>query len=183
MFVTNDDALYQRVLTLSNHGRARGEQRQFWPERIGFKYKMSNVQAAIGCGQMERIDELVAGKRRIFEYYAARLRKLPVTMNPEADGTVNGYWMPTIVVDEGVPFDRDRLLAAFRADNIDGRVFFWPLSELPMLERMPKNNVAYRLFRRAINLPTYHDLTSHDQSRVICRIFDFCDLQGISSIT
>jgi perosamine synthetase len=55
IFVTNDDALYERALTLSNHGRARGETRQFWPATIGFKYKMSNLQAAIGCGQLERI--------------------------------------------------------------------------------------------------------------------------------
>ncbi|MCR4298355.1 MAG: DegT/DnrJ/EryC1/StrS family aminotransferase, partial [Gallionella sp.] len=70
MFVTNDDALYERVLALSNHGRARGQTKQFWPDMVGFKYKMSNIQAAIGCAQMERIDELVAGKRRIFTYYA-----------------------------------------------------------------------------------------------------------------
>ena len=76
MFVTNDDALYERVLTLSNHGRARGETRQFWPERIGFKYKMSNLQAAIGCAQLERIDELVARKRRIFEQYRNAFAKL-----------------------------------------------------------------------------------------------------------
>jgi len=58
MFVTDDDALYERVLTLSNHGRARGQKRQFWPDVVGYKYKLSNVQAAIGCGQLERIDAL-----------------------------------------------------------------------------------------------------------------------------
>jgi perosamine synthetase len=73
IFVTDDDALYERVLTLSNHGRARHETRQFWPEAIGYKYKMSNAQAAIGCAQLERVDELVAGKRRVFEYYRTRL--------------------------------------------------------------------------------------------------------------
>jgi perosamine synthetase len=51
MFVTNDDALYEKVLTLSNHGRARGQTKQFWPDMVGFKYKMSNIQAAIGCAQ------------------------------------------------------------------------------------------------------------------------------------
>ncbi|MGH8122368.1 MAG: DegT/DnrJ/EryC1/StrS family aminotransferase, partial [Rudaea sp.] len=54
IFVTNDDELYERVLTLSNHGRARVETRQFWPGQIGYKYKMSNLQAAIGCAQLER---------------------------------------------------------------------------------------------------------------------------------
>ena len=166
MFVTNDDDLYQRVLTLSNHGRARGETRQFWPERIGFKYKMSNVQAAIGCGQIERIGELVAGKRRVFEFYQSALRGLPLAMNPEPAGTVNGYWMPTIVADARVPFDRERLLAAFKADNIDGRVFFWPLSSLPPFESCQQCSVSRLLSARAINLPSYHDLSNAQMARV-----------------
>lgn len=166
MFVTNDDDLHERVLTLSNHGRARGETRQFWPERIGFKFKMSNVQAAIGCGQVERIDELVAGKRRVFEFYQSALRGLPLSMNPEPAGTVNGYWMPTIVADAGVPFDRERLLAAFKEDNIDGRVFFWPLSSLPSFEARPPCSVSRLLSARAINLPSYHDLSNAQMARV-----------------
>lgn len=169
-FVTNDDALYERVLTLSNHGRARGETRQFWPERIGYKYKMSNLQAAIGCAQLERIDELVAGKRRVFEYYRNAFAKLPVSMNPEPPGTVNGYWMPTIVVGGDVPFDRNALLAAFKADNIDGRVFFWPLSSLGLLEPCSRHPVSDSLSRRATNLPSYHDMTEKDVDRVVAAV-------------
>ncbi|MBI3897341.1 MAG: DegT/DnrJ/EryC1/StrS family aminotransferase [Gammaproteobacteria bacterium] len=167
MFVTQDEALYEKVLTLSNHGRARGQTKQFWPDVVGFKYKMSNIQAAIGCAQMERIDELIAGKRRIFEYYAERLRNLPLQMNPEPQGTVNGYWMPTIVADAGTEFDREAILAAFKADEIDGRVFFWPLSMLPMFERQPEHVVSYGLYPRALNLPTYHDLTAAEMDRVV----------------
>ncbi|MBK6925370.1 MAG: DegT/DnrJ/EryC1/StrS family aminotransferase [Thermomonas sp.] len=158
MFVTKDDDLYQRVLTLSNHGRARSETRQFWPELIGFKYKMSNLQAAIGCAQVERIDELVAGKRRVFEAYRDALAGLPISMNPELPDTTNGYWMPTMVVNEGVPFDREALLSAFKAANIDGRVFFWPLSSLDLFEVASPNAVSKSISVRAINLPSYHDL-------------------------
>jgi len=167
MFVTNDDALYKHVLTLSNHGRSTRQTRQFWPDIIGFKYKMANIQAAIGCAQMERIDELIAEKRRVFLYYGDRLRDLPVSLNPEPPGTVNGYWMPTVVVNENVRFDRDRLLAAFKAAEIDGRVFFWPLSRLPMFNTKLRNEVSYRLYERAVNLPSYHDLTADDQERVL----------------
>lgn len=172
MFVTSDAALFERVLTLSNHGRAKSETRQFWPERVGFKYKMSNVQAAIGCGQMERIDELIAGKRRVFEAYLVALAGLPLRMNPEPTGTTNGYWMPTIVVDEGVPFDRDALLASFKADNIDGRVFFWPLSSLPTFEPRPQNGISHSLSLRAINLPSYHGVTLFDIARVCAHVID-----------
>ena len=167
MFVTRDANLFEKVLTISNHGRARGQTRQFWPDQIGFKYKMSNIQAAIGCAQLERIDALVAAKRRVFAHYAERFRGLPVRMNPEPEGTVNGYWMPSVVVDAGIPFDRDALLAAFQAEQIDGRVFFWPLSRLPMFKEQPENAVSYGICERAINLPTYHDLTESEMDRVV----------------
>lgn len=169
MFVTNDDALYQRVLTLSNHGRAKGQTRQFWPDVIGFKYKMSNIQAAIGLAQVERVEELIEGKRRVFKEYERRFSGLPVAMNPEPRGTKNGYWMPTIVVDEAVTFDRDRLLAEFRESEIDGRVFFWPLSDLSVFPDRQENIVAHDIYKRAINLPTYHDLADEDIERV-CKI-------------
>jgi len=158
MFVTDDDALFAKVLALSSHGRVPGEKRHFWPHMVGFKYRLSNIQAAIGCAQMERIDELIAGKRRVFGYYAERLAPLPLKMNPEPTGTVNGFWMPNIVVDEGVPFDRDALLAEFRRNDIDARTFFWPLSMLPMFSRKPQNSVSYGLCARAMNLPSYHDI-------------------------
>jgi len=167
MFVTQDESLYEKVLTLSNHGRARGQTKQFWPDVVGFKYKMSNIQAAIGCAQMERIDELIAAKRNIFFYYADYLRGLPLKMNPEPEGTQNGYWMPAIVADAGVDFDREMLLTAFKTDNIDGRVFFWPMSMLPMFKLQPENVVSYELYKRAVNLPTYHDLTDAQMNRVI----------------
>jgi len=167
MLVTSDRALYEKVLSLNNHGRVAGQTRQFWPELLGFKYKMSNLQAAIGCAQLERIDELIAGKRRIFEYYRQGLASLPVSMNPEPAGTVNGCWMPTMVAQAGARFDREELLAAFREDDIDGRVFFWPLSMLPMFEGRPDNLVSYALCERGINLPSYHDLSEAELDRVL----------------
>jgi len=168
MFVTNDDKLYEEVLTLSNHGRARGQTKQFWPERIGFKYKMSNVQAAIGCAQMERVEELVKRKREIMDYYRFHLGGIAgISMNPEPDGCINGYWMPTIVFDRFMGITREMLLERFKAANIDARVFFYPLSSLPMCVPKPENKVAYDIPERAINLPSFHDITEEEQNRVI----------------
>ena len=168
MFVTSDPDLYEKALTLSNHGRARGQTKQFWPEVCGYKFKMSNVQAAIGCAQMERIDELVSRKREIFDYYEENIPSSGITMNPEPEGTVNGYWMPTICFDKDTGVTREMLQEAFAKSNIDARVFFHPLSSLPMFESNPwKNPVAYDIPTRAINLPSYHDMTDEDQDRVI----------------
>jgi perosamine synthetase len=170
MFVTNDADLYETVLTLSNHGRARGQKKQFWPDMVGFKYKISNLQAAVGCAQVERIEDLIEGKRRVFLYYADRMKALPLAMNPEPCNTLNGFWMPSIVVDAKVRFDRAGLLASLQTDGIDGRVFFWPLSSLPMFDACPQNTNSYAIPERALNLPSYHDLSEDGMSRVVSHI-------------
>jgi len=167
IFVTNEADLYERVLTLSNHGRARGQTKQFWPDMVGFKYKMSNIQAAIGCAQMERIEELTSRKHEIFHYYRAQLVSLPgITMNPEPPGIVNGAWMPTVVFDAESKISREKLQAIFAVENIDARVFFWPLSSLPMFDVQKQNKLSWDIPKRAINLPSYHDLSITDQARV-----------------
>lgn len=168
MFVTNDAELYERVLTLSNHGRARGQTKQFWSDVVGFKYKMSNIQAAIGCGQMERIETLIRRKREILAVYRDNLEKLPgVRMNPEQPGTINGAWMPTVVFAPETGVTREKLQAVFAAENVDARVFFWPLSHLPMFEPVKTNVKAWDIPARAINLPSYHDISESDQRKVI----------------
>jgi perosamine synthetase len=168
MFVTDDHALYEHVLTLSNHGRARGQTKQFWPDMVGFKYKMSNVQAAIGCAQMERIEELTGRKREILRYYREQLSELSgIRTNPEPEGTVNGAWMPTVVFSQESGIAREKLQAAFSAEHVDARVFFWPLSGMPMFEPVVSNRLAWTIPNRAINLPSYHDITKIDLDRVI----------------
>jgi perosamine synthetase len=162
MFVTNDSDLFEKVLTLSNHGRARGQTKQFWPDVVGFKYKMSNIQAAIGCGQMERIEKLVADKRRVFETYSKQLNPLPLHMNPEPVGMVNGYWMPTFVVQNVGDFSREILFSDFAKNNIDGRVFFWPLSSLPMFTEQGQNKFSYSSAKNGVNLPSYFGITDEE---------------------
>jgi len=179
MFVTNDPELYEHVLTLSNHGRAKSQAKQFWPDRVGFKYKMSNIQAAIGCAQIERVAELVERKREIFTYYQTRLKQYAeLQMNPEPAGTVNGYWMPTMVFDQKTGITRERLQKDFNSENIDARVFFYPLSSLPMFTAHPTNVHAWNIPGWAINLPSYHDISEADLDRVIA-VVESC-LVGIA---
>ncbi|MDA0271786.1 MAG: DegT/DnrJ/EryC1/StrS aminotransferase family protein [Proteobacteria bacterium] len=179
-FITNDEKLYERVLTLSNHGRAKGQTKQFWPDAVGFKYKMSNLQAALGCAQIERVDDLVARKRAVFAYYADSLLGLNgIKMNPEAPGNTNSYWMPTVVFDSALGVTRDQILEAFAEENIDARVFFWPLSGLDMFEDVPENRNAWDIANRAINLPSYFDMTNTDQDRVIAVVHSL--VQGEST--
>jgi perosamine synthetase len=178
MFVTNDPELYEHVLTLSNHGRARGQTKQFWPDMVGFKYKMSNIQAAIGCAQIERIEELTRRKREIFSYYRDCLAHLPgISINPEPAGTINGAWMPTVVFAADTGVTKEQLQAAFKAENIDARVFFHPLSSLPMFESKKTNSISFDIPGRAINLPSYHDMTEMNEDRVIDCLLECCEAQ------
>jgi perosamine synthetase len=116
---------------------------------------------------MERIDELVGRKREILQHYLANIADLPgVTLNREEAGTVIGAWMPTAVFEQSTGVTREQLLAAFAANNIDARVFFYPLSRLPMFREWHPNRHAWDIPGRAINLPSYHDITPNDQDRI-----------------
>lgn len=175
MFVTNDGALYEKVLTLSNHGRARNQTKQFWPDVVGFKYKMSNIQAAIGCAQMERIDELTLRKREIFQAYSEGLVGVEgISMNPEQTGTQNGFWMPTVVFEDSPGVTSERIMAAFSDGNIDARVFFHPLSATPPFAGSPVGKWAEDIRNRAINLPSFHDITEIEQRRVVQVVREIC---------
>jgi perosamine synthetase len=171
MFITNDSALADRVMTLSNHGRDRAQKKQFWADVIGYKFKMSNVQAAIGLGQIERIEELTNRKREILGVYKSRLlSQQGLSMNPEPEGTRNGAWMPTVVFDKGLSVSREQAMAAFEVANIDARVFFHPLSSQPMFGAAQTPH-AHDICTRAINLPSFHDITTNDMDRV-CQVVE-----------
>lgn len=171
MFVTDDPALFERVLTLSNHGRAREQTKQFWPDMVGYKFKMSNIQAAIGCGQIERVVELTDRKRSILSYYRSRLQSKPgLQLNPEPQHVLNGAWMPTVVFAAGMGVSREMLQQAFKASGIDARVFFHPLSSLSMFKPQTQNSIAWDIPTRSINLPSYHDMTQGDMDDVIAVI-------------
>ncbi len=176
MFVTNNDALYEKVLTLSNHGRARGQAKQFWPDVVGFKYKMSNVQAAIGCAQVSRIGELTSRKREILSSYRSHFAEIRgLSLNPEPEGCINGAWMPTVVFDRELGISREQLMENFKQENIDARVFFHPLSSLPPFRPQSSNVWAYDIPDRAINLPSYHDMSQVDLERIVDVIRRTCD--------
>ncbi|MEZ6128503.1 MAG: DegT/DnrJ/EryC1/StrS family aminotransferase [Planctomycetaceae bacterium] len=172
MFVTDDDDLYETVLTLSNHGRTSGQTRQFWPDRIGFKYKMSNIEAAIGCAQVERLSDLIVEKRRIFNVYNDSLESSDITLNPLPDDNVTpGYWMVNAVFPEGsmtVEF-RELLIAALASIEADARVFFWPLSTLGHFQVRYDTKVSHNLSQRSLNLPSAFGL-SDEMIHSVCGV-------------
>ena len=168
MLVTSDPDLLHKVQTLGAHGREPGETAQFWSVVVGYKYRMANVDAAIGLAQIERVEELIERKRNIFKYYHSALSEMPgVRMNPEPAGIRNAYWMPTVVFEPASGVTRDRLLQALQATNADARVVFWPLSCMPPFGSGPGASRARQIAEFGINLPSYHDMTDAQQDRII----------------
>lgn len=168
MFLTNDEELFERVLTLSNHGREKSQNKQFWADSCGFKFKMSNLQAALGCAQMERLDDLIERKRSILQFYRDFCENFDcISINVEQEGCQLGAWMPTVVFAKETGVQRELLLHEFRSADIDARVFFWPLSSLPMFETKTQNVNAYDISARSINLPSYHDITKSELDKVV----------------
>lgn len=157
MLVTNDTPLYEKIKGLWDHGR--DPHKTFWNSSIGFKYKMSNIQAALGLAQLERIEELVEKKREIYRWYAAGLKDCPhIQLNAERPGCRNIMWMTSIILSDKAPLSRDELMKKLKEANIDSRPFFYPMSVFPMFETA-HSPVAERLSRGGINLPSGHNLT------------------------
>jgi perosamine synthetase len=166
MLVTSDQALYERARYLNDHGR--DPHRPFVISAIGYKYKMSNLQAALGLAQLERLEEMIAKRRLIFQWYRQRLGGASdLTLNVERFWARNIYWMTSIILGDGLAIGRDDVMAGLKARDIDSRPFFPPISSFPMFESCADQNpTAYKISGRGINLPSGHNLTEADVDRV-----------------
>jgi perosamine synthetase len=161
MLVTDDDHVYQRSLQLRDHGRRPGD-KNFWNVEVGYKYKMSSLQAALGLAQLSRVDELIQRKRDIFRWYEQELEgETRLRLNPKPPHVNGTFWMVTALLDEGLASRKDEITAALSDEGIDTRPFFHPLSSLPAYAgqvdtpEMPnRNKVAYSVASRAFNLPS-----------------------------
>ncbi len=166
MVTTNDAALAARCRMLRDH--AMPPERRYWHDEVGFNYRMTNLQAAIGVAQMTRIDEFIARKRAIATCYQTALSTVPgLTLPVELPGYTNVYWMYSIVVGEDYPLTRDQVILALRQRNIDSRPFFHPLDTLPPYHRAVVSPTALRLSQQGLNLPSAPSLTD-EQVRYIC---------------
>lgn len=168
MLVSENEDLVSKVRSLNSHGREINESRQFWPSFLGYKYRMSNIQAAIGIAQLSRFDELVNRKREILNFYRDKLQDThEISINPLQENCTSGAWMPNAVFTAESKVTREKLIDAFTKANIDARVFFWPLSSLDFLDQSSSSSTSASIASRSINLPSYHDMTTRQLDRVI----------------
>lgn len=174
MVVTNRNDLYQRMSALRDHGRSAANFRYFVTDEIGYKYRMSSLQAAFGRAQLIRVDELLAKKKQIFQWYESRLRDVPgIRLNRVGPGSTSTFWMVTVVVDSPYGLSTRQMMASFDRAGIDTRPFLPPLSSLRAFsgyETVARaeecNPVAYDIAARSINLPSALILNEAQVDRV-----------------
>jgi len=165
MITTNNEELCKKLRYLRDH--AMSKDKRYWHTEVGFNYRMTNLQAALGVAQFERIDELLAKKKEIFEWYQEELKDIKnIKLNFQKENYKNVYWMICVEIIGYNEEQRDDLLMKLKENGIDGRPFFYPVSDMPMYEKS-NTAITHKVYQRGINLPSYFDITK-DQVKYIC---------------
>lgn len=163
MITTNSYAIYERAKLLRDHAMSKSI--RYWHTEVGYNYRMTNMQAALGLAQLEQIDEFIGHRKRLLELYATRLQPSGIECNPKVD-VDSTVWMVCAVLNGINRSERDSVIKYMRDDSVDSRPFFFPLSMMPMYKNIT-NPIAYYLSESALNLPTFVDMTE-DQVTIVC---------------
>lgn len=165
MIVTDDDVLAEKCRSLRN--LCFKPEKRFVHDELGWNFRMTNLQAAVGVAQLERLDEFAGIKRRMGAQYTRLLSgtrglQLPVGKTDYAD---NIYWVYGLVLDDEVPFDAQEAMARLAKLGIGSRPFFWPMHEQPVFQKMgmfkgDRHPVAERIARRGFYIPSGMALTA-----------------------
>lgn len=165
MIVTNNDTVFDHIKHFAEHGRSGAG---FHISDIGYKYKMSNLQAAWGLAQLERIEELLAKKLLIYNWYDEELWGIDGLQLSKKSTYCerSNHWMTSIVLNKKFNVDRDELMLKMKEKGIDSRPFFPCMSSFPMFIEA-YSPVAKHIGANGINLPSAHKLTQ-EQVVYIC---------------
>jgi len=171
MCVCHDEALAHRMRVLRDHGMS--PERKYWHESIGFNYRMTNLQAAIGVAQLEQIDHLLQSRARIRRHYERKLAVLPCLSAPSPRrGARSVTWLVSYLLDADM--DRDAVIRSAADRGIDIRPFFIPLSDMPPYQGMAPRFTrhAHSVSARGINLPTSPCLKTDVYDRITDALID-----------
>ena len=169
MVATADDALAVRCRTLRDHGMRKDK--RYWHDVVGYNFRLTNLQAAIGCGQLQSLDRIMAERRAIHDGYKARLSGVTGIKLQHFDERVEPVvWVTVVQLDDPDDLDavrarRDRIMAGMAGDGIETRPGFYDLSLLPPYD-CPPLPVARRVSASTIALPTFVGLGSDDLDRI-----------------
>lgn len=164
MLLLDDEALFNRCMVLRDHGRKPGGA-MYYNYEVTYKYMPFNLQAALGYAQFQRLNELVARKRWIFEEYRKRLGDIPdLQFNAEPDQGFNSVWITGLVFGKSHHMTKPEAIAGLEKMGLPLRPFFYPLSSLPAYPGFESkfrelNPIAYDISSRGVNLPGALNLT------------------------
>jgi perosamine synthetase len=166
MVTTNDDELAEKLRL--HRGQGMDPARRYWFPVIGYNYRMTNIQAAIGLAQMENIGTALADRDRLGHWYDDALQNLAdrIQLPRESTWARQVYWMYTIFLREGGEKERDAVMQMLDKDGIETRPVFYPMHILPPYKEDAVYPVADMWAQRGINLPTHQSLTKEDVDRV-----------------
>ena len=168
MVVTNDTDRAARMRILKGQGQDPG--RRYWFPVVGYNYRLTNVAAAIGLGQLERVDWHLGRRRENAEWYRADLESVDwLSVSPEADWASNAYWMTCGLLHANAPVGRDELMKRLEQEGVETRPFFYPLHTLPPYREDAGGRsfpVAEELAAGGLNLPSSALLKRDDVSYV-----------------
>ncbi len=154
--VTNDADFAKRCKMLRDH--AMDHEKRYWHYELGFNYRLTNIQAALGYAQLQRADELLGRRTKIFERYHARLADIEgLSLNRTRSHCTNSYWIVCAEIDGIDANRRELIMASLKQRNVDSRPYFYPMSDMPYFE-VADTPVSHDVYQRGINLPTFFDL-------------------------
>lgn len=172
MILTDDEALADRCRSLRN--LCFMPKKRFVHEELGYNFRMTNLQAALGVAQLEKLDEFVTRKRAMGKLYSELLADVPGLQLPFARMAYaeNIYWVYGVVLKDEVPFEAEEVMRRLGELKIGTRPFFWPMHEQPVFTQMglfsgERYPTAERLARRGFYLPSGMALTGDQISRVV----------------
>ena len=170
MVVSNDKTLHERMVHYKGQGLAA--HREYWHDVIGFNYRMTNICAAIGLGQLEQLKGFSARKRELAERYRRNLAGSGLTFHPEAPGVTHSYWMCSILVEQAA--QREPLREHLAHFGIETRPLFYPVHTMPAYGgAYQRHAVAEDLGWRGINLPSWPGLTDAQVDDISQEILNF----------
>lgn len=161
MCLTDDSELDERMRTLRNHGVPTKPKDPYWHDTIGFNYRMTNLQAALGVAQLKKIDKLIGLRRKLAENYRKAFGKSKdIVGSPEMPWAKSVYWAYGILVKDMKT--RDNVRTELAEQGIETRPFFHPATDMPMYKEKAPYPVAKELSERGMNLPSGPPVTEQD---------------------
>jgi perosamine synthetase len=166
MCLTDDPNIAEKMRAIRDHGMS--STKRYWHPVIGYNYRITNIQAAIGVAQMTRIETIIDRKREIAHLYNNLLRGIQgIVLPPEMPNCRSVYWMYSILIDDGFGMRRDQVIEGLKVNGIDSRPFFYPIHTQPPYAKGLRLPVSEELGQKGINLPSSATLVNSQVEKVV----------------